>query len=183
MNFVVRHRLLAALAAAAVGLAAGMITIAPTGCASDCGANCPVATAIIESRLNVDPGIQDIAFSGPACPDPAPDCRGDDQTTLCSRIGVTARAEGYCDVFIHLAGREPMAIHLEFGPSGQQGCCKGYPVVGDWHFTLPIPTDDGGIYGGDGNTDAVRIVHDGGSDDAPGATDGPDGAADDAAVD
>jgi hypothetical protein len=178
MKFIFRHRLLAALAAAVVGAAAGMITISPTGCASDCGSGCPPATAIIESRLNVDPGIQDLAFSGPACPNPAPDCRGDGQTTLCSVIGVTAQAEGYCDVFIKLAGREPMAIHLEFGPAGQQGCCKGYPVVGDWHFTLPIPDDDGGIYGGKGNTDAVRIVHDGGSDDAAGDDAGSDGSAD-----
>src|SRR4029078_952332 len=114
MNFIFRHRLLAALAAAVVGVAAGMITIAPTGCASDCGANCPPATALIEARVHGAAGNQGLAFSGPACPKPAPDCRGDDQTTLCSTIGVTAQAEGYCDVFIKLAGRETMAIHLEF---------------------------------------------------------------------
>jgi hypothetical protein len=59
--------------------------------------------------------------------------------------------------------------------------------VGDWHFTIPLDLD-AGIYGGDGNTDAVRPAVDASAgDDATDATTlpdaTPDGAADDGATD
>ena len=63
-----------------------------------------------------------------------------------------------------------MAVHLEFGPPSGVGCCKGYPVVGDWHFTIPYAMD-AGIYGGDGNTDAVHVLRDAAAtDDGPADT-------------
>ena len=31
--------------------------------------------------------------------------------------------------------------------------------MGDWHFTIPYAMD-AGIYGGDGNTDAVHVLRD-----------------------
>jgi hypothetical protein len=169
-----------ALAAAALGAAAGMITIAPAGCASDCGNDCPLTTATIRTTVNVDPGILDLAWVGPACPMYTATCRGDDQTTFCNRIDVTASAAGTCDVLIQLVGREPMAVHLAFGPPATKGCCQGFPVIGDYLFTIPLPTDDGGIYAGDGNTDAVSILKDGGSgfDAATDATDAGDAGAD-----
>jgi hypothetical protein len=151
-----RH-LVVAVAAAVVALAAGTITIAPAGCASDCGNDCPITSAIIATPQNVDPGILDLAWVGPACPTTRPSCRGDDRTTFCNRVDVPGVAEGYCDVLIQLDMRAPMAVRVEFGPPVTKGCCKGYPVKGDWYFTIPL-AQDAGIYGGDGNTDAVRII-------------------------
>jgi hypothetical protein len=171
------RRLLYALGAAVVGVVGGALTAAPTGCGSDCGSNCPINTAVIETDYNVDPGIRALAFSGPACPTGAPGCRGDDQTTFCNHIYVTGTAEGTCDLLIAITGRDPMAIHLEFGPRTTVGCCKGFPVVGEWHFTIPVY--DAGIYGGDGSTEAVRVLTDAGvSDDgSPGDAAATDDAA------
>lgn len=183
MTILSRRRLLFAAAAAALAIGGGAIALAPSGCASNCGSNCPTNTAVIETAYNVDPGITDLAFDGPACPTGRPGCRGDDQTTQCNHILVTGTAVGYCDLYIALAGREPMAVRLQFGPPPAGSCCKGYAVVGDWHFTIPLDLD-AGIYGGDGSTDAVRPVRDGSADDA---TDGPaptpDGADDDGGTD
>ena len=82
-------------------------------------------------------------------------------------------------MLIKLDGREPMAVRIEFGPPSGQGCCKGYPVVGESYFIIPLSMD-AGIQGVDGSSDAVRILRDGG-DDAPAADAGADDAADAAA--
>jgi hypothetical protein len=168
-----RNRLVALLALAGAGALAGIFTIAPAGC-GDCGRNCPIATAVIATTVNADPGILGLAWVGPACPPVAPSCRGDDHATLCNHINVTGYAEGFCDVLIQLDGREPMAVRIEFGPPSGQGCCKGYPVVGESYFIIPLSMD-AGIQGSDGSSDAVRILRDAGS-----ADDAADGSADDA---
>jgi len=175
-----RHRLLAALALAGAGALAGIFAIAPAGC-GDCGRNCPIATAVIETRENADPGILGLAWVGPACPPVPPSRRGDDVSTLCNHINVTGYAQGICDVLIKLDGREPMAVRIEFGPPSGQGCCKGYPVVGESYFIIPLSMD-AGIQGVDGSSDAVRILRDAG-DDAPAADAGADDAADAASDD
>jgi len=185
----VRRRWLFALAAAMAAVAGGLVTVTPVGCASDCGVNCPITRVTIATPTNVDPGILDVAWVGPACPTHTPSCRGDDQSTFCNRIDVTASAPGACDVLIQLYGREPMAVHLQFGPPTTQGCCAGYPVIGDAYFYIPVSID-GGIYAGDGDTDAVSILRDGGIPDATATGDGgpsadaaDGGAATDAAAD
>lgn len=183
MNSSWRRRLLVALAAAGVGVAAGVVTTAPTGCASDCGNNCPIVTAVIETAFDFEPAITDLAWVGPACPASRIGCVGVGQTSYCNRITVTADQAGACDVLIALYGRESMVVHLQFGPPSTVGCCKGYPVVGDWHFTIPY-SKDGGIFGGDGSTDAVEPIRDDASADGnatdAGTDDGntADGAAD-----
>ena len=156
------------LALAGAGALAGIFAIAPAGCASDCGRDCPITTAVIETTVNADPGILGLAWVGPACPPVAPSCRGDDHSTLCNHINVTGYAQGICDVLIQLDGREPMAVRIEFGPPSTQGCCKGYPVVGESYFIIPLSMD-AGIQGVDGSSDAVRILRDAGGDDAPAA--------------
>ena len=98
MTIPFRRSLLFAVAAAVLVTAAGVVTLAPAGCASDCGNDCPITTRVIATAQNVDPGILDLAWVGPACPARRPNCRGDDQTTYCNRIYVTGMAEGYCDV-------------------------------------------------------------------------------------
>ena len=173
--------LLAALAVAGAGVAGGVLATAPAGCASNCGTNCPNTIAVIETAVNVDPGITGIGAVGPACPVRV-DCRGDDRTTFCNHINVSALAEGYCDVLIALGGREPMAVRIEFGPPSTQGCCKGYPVVGEWHFIIPLDAD-AGIQGVDGSSDAVRVLRDGGPDGADAPDGADDGATDDGATD
>ncbi len=170
MKLPFRTRLLAALAVVGAGVAAGVLATAPTGCASDCGSSCPVTTAVIESSdSDIDP-IYDFAVMGPACP-PLVMCRGNDQTTFCNHISLWGIAEGYCDVLIHLMSREPMAVRIEFGPPTTQGCCKGYPVVGESYFIIPSEAD-AGIQGAHGPSDAVRVLRDGGQDSEDGATDG-----------
>jgi hypothetical protein len=170
-----RNRLAAVLALAGAAALAGVFTIAPAGC-GDCGRNCPITTAVIETRENVDPGILDLAWVGPACPPVPPSCRGDDVSTFCNHVNVSGYAQGICDVLIKLDGREPMAVRIAFGPPSGQGCCKGYPVVGESYFIIPLSMD-AGIQGADGSSDAVRILRDGG-DDAPAADAGADDAAD-----
>ena len=179
MTLLTPRRSLVAIAAAVLALAAGTITIAPAGCASDCGNDCPITAAVIATPQNIDPGILDLAWVGPACPVTLPSCRGDDRTTFCNRVDVQGRAEGTCDVLIQLDKREPMSVRIQFGPAVTKGCCKGYPVVGDWYFTIPI-AQDAGIYGGDGNTDAVRVIgaDTGSTTDATTTTDAADGSAD-----
>jgi len=170
-----RTRLAAVLALAGAGALAGIFTIAPTGC-GDCARDCSITTAVIATRENADPGILGLAWVGPACPPVAPSCRGDDRSTFCNHINVSGYAQGTCDVLIKLDGREPMAVRIEFGPPSTQGCCKGYPVVGENYFIIPLSMD-AGIHGVDGSSDAVRILRDGG-DDAQAADAGADDAAD-----
>ena len=69
-------------------------------------------------------------------------------------------------------------VHTEFGPPIQQGCCKGYTIVGDSVFVIP-DNPDAGITGLDGGTGAVTIVPDGGLSDGAAS----DGAASDAPSD
>ena len=168
-----RNRLAALLALAGAGALAGIFTIAPAGC-GDCGRDCPITTAVITTTVNLDPGILGLAWVGPACPPVQANCRGDDHNTFCNHISVTGYAQGICDVLIKLDGREPMAVRIEFGPPSGQGCCKGYPVVGESYFIIPLSMD-AGIQGIDGPSDAVRVLRDGG-DDAPGADAGADDA-------
>jgi hypothetical protein len=179
-----RNRLLAALAVAGAAVAAAVFATAPTGCASNCGSNCPNTMAVVRTDVNVDPGILGLGWTGPACPPVAPSCRGDDHSTLCNRVYVSASAPGSCDLLIELAGRELMAVHIEFGPPSTQGCCRGYPVVGEDTFIIPLEMD-AGIQGVDGSSDAVRILRDAGTggDAADAATADAGDPADAGAVD
>ena len=139
--------------------------LSATGCSSHCASDCPVTTVRITGTVNLDLPIRDVAWVGPACPAFLPTCRGDDLNTICTHIDVPGRAEGICDVLIAFTDRPSMAIRTQFGPAVTQGCCGGYPVVGDWLFTIPIASD-AGIYGGNGNHDAVSVITDAGVSDA-----------------
>lgn len=132
-----------------------------TGCSSNCASNCPITTVRITATVNVNLPIRDVAWEGPACPTFLPTCRGDDITTICSHLDVPGRAEGICDVKIAFTDRPSMAIRTQFGPATTKGCCGGYPVIGDWLFTIPIASD-AGIFGGNGNHDAVSLITDAG---------------------
>jgi hypothetical protein len=179
-----RQRLLAAVALASVGFAAGVVTTAPAGCASNCASSCPNTVAVIGTTVNVDPGIAGIAWDGPACP-PQVSCRGDDRSTFCNQINVSAVAPGHCDVLILLEGRDPMGVRVQFGPPSTVGCCRGYPVVGESTFVIPLSID-AGIQGIDGPSDAVRIFRDagaGGSDASDDAGTGGSDASDEAGAD
>ena len=97
--------------------------------------------------------------------------------TQCNHINVTGQRPGSCDVLIALYGREPMAVHLEFGPPSGIGLLQGLPGRRRLALHDPAPMD-AGIYGGDGNTDAVHVLR-----DAATADDGSADAADDAGSD
>jgi hypothetical protein len=174
MNLRARNRTLAGLALAAA-CAAGVFATASGGCQSRCASDCPNPVASIFTEVNVDPGILGIGWVGPACPLKV-DCRGDGRTTFCNQIDVIASAPGICEVWVDLYGRDRMAVRLEFGPLPTAGCCRGYPVVGESLFVIPVATD-AGIQGLDGSSDAVRILRDGGDGDTD------DGGAADTAAD
>jgi hypothetical protein len=135
--------------------------IAATGCSSRCASNCPITTVRITATVNVDLPIRHVTWVGPACPTFLPTCRGDDMTTICTHLDVPGGAEGICDVMIAFTDRPSLAIRTQFGPATTHGCCGGYPVIGDWLFTIPIASD-AGIYGGDGRQDAVSLITDAG---------------------
>ena len=152
-----------------------------TGCSSHCGSNCPITTVRITAEVNLDLPILDVAWIGPACPRFLPTCRGDELTgTLCTHLDVPGSTEGICDVLIAFTDRPSMAIRTQFGPAVTQGCCGGYPVVGDSVFTIPVASD-AGIYGGDGNRDAVSVITDAGPTDAGAGDAGTDATSDRAA--
>jgi hypothetical protein len=161
MTFLSRRplRVLAAcatLAAAAVVVAA--ILVAPSGCTSNCGSNCPPVTIYIGNIEGQQLMIDDIAVSGPACPAPqGVYCIGDVPGTNCTHFTITGNAEGICDVTIVFHDRPTMIVRTQFGPPVQQGCCRGYSIVGDSVFVIPASAD-AGIRGLDGGTDAVTVV-------------------------
>jgi hypothetical protein len=166
-----RAKWIAAAAMVATG-AAGVIVAAavaaPTGCASDCGSNCPNATVYIGNLDNRQLWIDDILVSGPACPPQhGVYCIGDGVTTSCTHFTITGQAQGICDVLIVFPDRPAMIVRTEFGPPIQQGCCKGHTIVGDSIFVIPA-NSDAGISGVDGPSDAVTTVVDGGASDAGG---------------
>jgi hypothetical protein len=150
---------LAMLTAAAI-VAAGLV--APSGCASNCGSNCPPVTIYIGNLNGQQLMIDDIGVSGPACPPPeGVYCIGDVPGTNCTHFTITGNAEGICDVTIVFHDRPTMIVRTQFGPPVQQGCCRGYSIVGDSVFVIPA-SPDAGISGLDGGTDAVTILVDGG---------------------
>jgi hypothetical protein len=109
--------------------------------------------------------IDDLAVSGPACPPPeGVYCIGDAPGTNCTHFTITGNAEGFCDVTIVFHDRPTMIVRTQFGPPVEQGCCKGFSIVGDSVFLIPA-SSDAGISGLDGATDAVTTVVDGGATD------------------
>ena len=120
---------LAALTAIIVAASLG----AQSGCASNCGSNCPPVTIYIGNLDGQQLMIDDIGVSGPACPPPeGVYCIGDGTgSTNCTHFTITGNAEGVCDVTIVFHDRPTMIVRTQFGPPVQQGCCRGYTIVGD----------------------------------------------------
>ena len=164
--------------AAASGVVATAVVLAPAGCADNCATNCPTGTVYIGNTNNHQLAIEAIGVQGPACPPQyGVYCIGDgNQTTNCTHVTITGYAHGTCDVVIAFADRPSELIHTEFGPPIKQGCCKGYTIVGDSVFIIP-DNPDAAISGVDGASDQVSILVDGG------ATDGGDGGTNDAGSD
>jgi hypothetical protein len=123
------RRYLALLAAATV--------LTATGCASKCATNCP----LIEVDVFATPGENlDVAaaptWAGPACPPDPLHCRGD-AVQPCTRFTFRGIAAGSCDLTITFQNRPPFTAHTSFAPETTQGCCRGFPVLGETAFTVP----------------------------------------------
>jgi len=158
---------LAALAVIGVVVAAATL-VAPAGCAGNCASNCPNATVYIGNLDNQQLAIDDILVNGPACPSlEGVYCIGDGNTTSCTHLTITGVAQGACDVLVIFPDRPAQIVHTEFGPPIQQGCCKGYSIVGDEVFVIPA-NPDAGISGLDGGNNQVTTVVDGGVDASDG---------------
>jgi hypothetical protein len=154
------------LIAAAVAAAGIIGAAALPGCGSNCAANCPATELQILATSGQVLNVTSASWTGPACPDTVPLCRG--TGSPCERFGIIAKAPGACDLTIMFSDCRPMTIHGEFGPPSHQGCCMGFPVVGD--AVVVIPPLDAGIC-------ADAASNDGANDAAGGASDGllPDG--------
>jgi hypothetical protein len=165
------HRIVAIAAACAAAVAVVTIVTAlvgQTGCAGNCGTNCPNATVYIGNLDGQQLSIDEILVDGPACPPPyGIYCAGDGPYTTCTHVTITGRAPGFCDVLIAFHDRPAEIVRTQFGPPIQQGCCKGYTIIGDSVFVIPA-NPDAGISGVDGGTDAVTIVVDAGANDVSG---------------
>ena len=175
------HRIaaIAATSAAAVAIITLAAFVAQTGCGSNCGTNCPNATVFIGNLDNAELPIDDILVDGPACPPGyGVYCVGG-PGTICTHFTITGVAQGFCDVLVVFHDRPDEIVRTEFGPHIQQGCCKGYSIVGDSVFVIPA-NPDASIHGIDGGTDAVTIVVDAGANDASdaGANDANDAGVD-----
>jgi len=145
-----------------------MTLVAPTGCAGNCASNCPNATVYIGNLDNQQLAIDDIVVNGPACPSQTGVyCIGDGYTTSCTHLTIAGVKQGTCDVLIVFPDRPAQIVHTEFGPPIQQGCCKGYSIVGDEVFVIPA-NPDAGISGLDGGNEQVTTVVDGGVDASDG---------------
>jgi hypothetical protein len=173
--------------AAAAGFAVALFT-AP-GCASNCGEVCPATTVWVSSPDNRELNgiLEDLQVAGDACPPGfGVYCNGDQYQTGCTHVTITAQKPGECDVLFVFSDRPNEILHLQFGPTMNSNgtCCKGYPVLGPWLYTIPDkPT--GPIYSGGGDagpidTDAITIVTDAAP---PTATDAGTDAARDAGSD
>ncbi|HXJ19014.1 MAG TPA: hypothetical protein VMT03_02190 [Polyangia bacterium] len=173
--------------AAAAGFALAIFT-AP-GCASRCGENCPITTVYISSPDNAELNgiLQDLEVQGDACPPGyGVYCNGDEYSTGCTHVTVTAMQPGECDVLFVFNDRPNEIVHLQFGPTrnANGSCCKGYPVLGPWLYTIPDKPTGGTIYSGGGDagpidTDAVTVVTDAAATTTTdGGTDAADAGAD-----
>jgi hypothetical protein len=170
-------------AVATAGFVAALFT--GGGCASDCGNNCADPTVWVGSADNKELNgiLTSLAVNGPACPPAsAVSCVGDNDTTTCTHVPITAVAPGACDVLFVFSDRPNEILRLQFGPTvnANGSCCKGYPPLGPSVYTIPLkPT--GPIYSGSPDagtysTDAVVVI----TDAAP---DAPHDAGTDAPVD
>jgi hypothetical protein len=155
----------AATVAAAVATVTIAALVAQTGCGSNCGTNCPTATVFIGNPDNEDLLIDDILLDGPACPPQYGVYCAGGPGAICTHFTITGVAQGFCDVLVVFHDRPAEIVRTEFGAPIQQGCCRGYTIVGDSVFLIPA-NPDAGITGLDGGTDAVTIVVDAATADA-----------------
>lgn len=160
-------------ATAAIGFLLAVFTT--PACSSTCGEYCPSTVVYIGSANNheLNGVLGDIEVDGPACPPRSSVlCVGDQSTTACTHTTIIGQQPGDCDVEFVFGDRPTEILHLHFGePMNANGsCCKGYPVVGPWLYTIPDkPT--GPIYSGTlgtdtYSTDGVTVLVDGGVPDA-----------------
>jgi hypothetical protein len=146
---------LVALLTVALGLALAVAATTWNAGCSSCGA-CPETAVLVTASTNVNLDIDDMAWTGPACPNYPPMCRGDDVTTNCTHVYITGAAPGACDLAILFHSGLAQVVHTEFA-APPQACCPGVAVVGETTFL--IPTDrDAGVVGADGPTDAVTTL-------------------------
>ena len=165
-----------AAAAAVIVIAVIVVMLAPTGCGSTCGSNCPSPTVYIGNLDNQQLSIAEIVVDGPACPPQyGVYCLGDGVSTSCTHVTITGTKQGICDVLVVFRDRPAMIVRTEFGPPIQQGCCKGQTIIGDSVFVIPA-NPDAGISGVDGGTDAVSIFVDAAASDATSDATGDAGA-------
>ena len=121
-----------------VALVAGLLGVA--GCASDCGANCPLLAFQVVAPSGESLTYATATWTGDACAtDQAPECRGNfDGSLPCVGFTIIAARPGSCRLDLTFTdGRAPFSATGNFGPATQQGCCHGFPVIGAPVVTVP----------------------------------------------
>ena len=152
------------------GIVAALVLLVPAGC-SDCARDCPNTIVRIMASENVDLDLPATGAEGPACPRVPPRCQGDRVQTLCSYVDVIGVAPGICDVFLDFGDRPTMVVRTQFTTQPPGTCCRGFPVIGENLFIVPVDNPDAGITGPDGAaTDAVWI-YDAGNESSDAAAD------------
>jgi len=119
-------------------LALVLVGAAPlaAGCASDCASKCPVIMFEAQTSSAESLNVMTASWTGPACPANTPLCRG--LGTSCQWFDIVGTAQGTCDLTVTFTdGRPTFMAHVEFGPAVTQGCCQGFPVVGQPIVMIP----------------------------------------------
>src|SRR5262245_10283960 len=90
-----------------------LVAAAPgAGCASKCATTCPPTERQTWSGTGDTVKVTGLAWTGPACPNTNPKCRGPGSDG-CQRFGIVAGAPGTCDLTITASDRAPITIHGE----------------------------------------------------------------------
>jgi len=111
-----------------------------TGCGSTCGSNCPITSIDIVATSGENLNIATATWTGPACPTGTqPQCRGDfTGANSCVRFTIIGSQAGTCELDLTFTdGRVPFSAVATFDVETHQGCCHGFPVVGDSMVTVP----------------------------------------------
>jgi hypothetical protein len=109
-------------------------------CGSTCGSNCPITAVDIVATSGENLNIATAAWMGSACPtDMQPRCRGDSTgANTCVRFTIIGSQPGTCELDLTFTdGRVPFSALATFDAETHQGCCHGFPVLGDKVVTVP----------------------------------------------
>ena len=143
-------------AGALVALIAGVLGVA--GCASDCGANCPVVSFQVAASSGESLSVSTATWTGDACAtDQAPECGNFDGSLPCVLFSIIGVRSGSCRLDLTFTnGRAPFRHHRQLRARDPSGLLPGIPGHRRGHRDRPAAAPAGGRQdaGPDGDGDA-----------------------------